>query len=167
MSEIAVDNAAMTITSVDEYGQELFIEKREPLSLDDHYVKAFIEYPKNKSLAYVKACDEMGLYVDTRYVRQYAHAIHNRLLDRIDKELQALTVDDKAYGRSVTRHLAGKAKSEQVRAQTARTLTGAHYSGDNTQASGVEVTVNRDNVTIKHNNSTLTVNKDKNIKDID
>ena len=150
-----------SITQLDKYGQDQSIERRSPKSLDDCYIECFLESPLNKSEAYLKACDLMEVHCSEQYVRQYAHSIHRRLSERINTELRLLTIDDTAYGRSVTRYLAEHSTSDSVRAQTAKTLTGSHYSTDNDQASGVSVTVKRDSVSITHKNQTLTVETDK------
>lgn len=148
------------ITVLEDANTNTTIDRIKPFTLDDYYIESFLDYPLNKTDAYIRAVDAMGTNVDQKYARQYAHAIHTRLQIQIDAALQLRVQDDSAYGRHVIRELAESSKSEQVRAQCAKTLASRLYEIKEQAQAGLTINVNRDSTTIIKDDQSITIEHD-------
>ena len=154
-----MNNHEAVISDNQEDSTELHsIDSEDVYSFDEYYLDAYISTGEKKK-AYQKACQATG-FVPTKpeYLAQYAYAIHKRL-ERdglIEKALLDATLMDRIKSRLKLNQLRDEADSEQVQLAAAKHTSGSMYSNE-TQASGVEVTINRDNVQITHKNQTLTV----------
>ena len=139
--------------------QELHSNKRiDTFSLDEYYIRYFIEAPTNKTKAYRKARSKLGIS-DTNNDTFYAYKLHLRLAERIQVELLANQLDNRAIGQAKLRYLADNASSESVQANVSTTLF--NDGRDRHEEQGITVNVNRDNVTISHKNQSLTITPDK------
>ena len=139
--------------------RELDSNKRiDTFSMDECYIKYFIEAPTNKTKAYQKARLEKGLST-TANDCYYAYKLHLRLAERIQVELLANQLDNRAIGQAKLRYLADNASSESVQANVSTTLF--NDGRDRHEEQGITVNVNRDNVTISHKNQSLTITPDK------
>ena len=97
-------------------------QRLRPGALDQHYIDACLEYPfesQQKNLQ--RAMDEAG--VEGTATRQRAYEIHERLRDKIDKQLVKWAKDAKAKGLRKLVELCEHAQSESVQLSAAITIT--------------------------------------------
>ena len=131
-------------------------------TFDELYVRLYI-VTKNKSLSYRQACILSGYEYNTKYVTQYAQSVHKRLsrTGALEQALRDFLVDDRIAARNTINEIREYSDSESLQFQAAKHQSGDLYSEQSVSA-GIEVHVNRDNVTITHKNQSLTVeSKDK------
>ena len=97
-------------------------QRLRPGALDKHYIDACMDYPfesQQKNLQ--RAMDEAG--IEGTATRQRANEIHERLRDKIDKELVKIARDAKRKGLKKLVQLCENAQSETVQLSAATTLT--------------------------------------------
>ena len=84
-----------------------------PNEIDQGYIHAYIRNPKAGKTAALRAAGHPNP------TRARAWQIHDRLADRIDKELDRVIKQDAALGRATLVHLCKAANSEQVQCAAA------------------------------------------------
>ena len=131
------------------------------LDFKDYYTDYFLS-SLNKAQSYKKACEVTGYTYNSKYLTQYAYAYHKRI-DSTGELKRAL--DERLFNQAIKAHnklgvMLDSSDSEQIQYQVAKLQVGNMYNKD-TEASGITVNVNRDNVTISHKNQSLTITPDK------
>lgn len=145
--------ATATSHNIEEMDESHSIDK---FTFDDYYLDAYIA-TGNKAESFEKACLATG-YPVPKYLKQSAYSFHKRM-ERdgyIEKALLDATLMDRINARLKLNYLRDHAESEQVQFAAAKHTSGSLYSNES-QASGIEITINRDNVQISHKNQTLTI----------
>ena len=85
-------------------------------SLDDSYIYEYLKFPEKGKLSALRLAGHQAP------TRQLAYQLHNRLADKIDRELDKLIKQDAALGRATLVHLTKHAQSESVKAACASKL---------------------------------------------
>ena len=73
--------------------------------LDKLFIEYYLESASPKE-AYVRACKAGGHDFKKEYAAQYGQAMYKRLVDKIDKAVTEVDLDDDVLGRSVQRQIA-------------------------------------------------------------
>lgn len=126
-------------------------------TFDELYLKLYL-ITENKSLSYRQACILSGYEYNNKYVTQYAHTVHKRLTrtGALDIALRDSLLRDRIAARNTINEIREYSDSENLQFQAAKHQSGDLYSSESS-AAGIEVHVNRDNVTITHKNQSLTI----------
>ena len=149
LSVVSNDDKANVIDYIDE---QVF---------DELYVKLYLT-TNNKSLSYRQACNLSGCEYNPKYVTQYANTVHKRLVrtGALEGALRDSLLTDRIAARNTINEIREYSDSENLQFQAAKHQSGDLYSEQSVSA-GIEVHVNRDNVSITHKNQTLTIEEKK------
>lgn len=157
------DSQAIINDNANEYDSHSIVD----VDFSEYYADFYI-IEQNKSEAYKKACIATGYPVPDKYLNQYAYSYHKRI-DRdgyVQKALQRAVNASRIKAHNKIDQLRDNASSESIQFQAAKLQSESLYNKES-EGSGIEVHVNRDNVQIKAGKDTLTIENVNGIKEIE
>ena len=155
-NQVQADSSVMIEATIDSTALSTEEDSICEYTFDDYYLDFFIA-SRDKTNSYKKACNATG-YTLPAFPPQAAFSYHKRL-DRdgmVREALSKLLLDDQIASRNTLNDLRTNSDSDNIKLQAAKHQSGDLYSNEKTKA-GIEVHVNRDNVTITHKNQSLKI----------